>query len=377
MRINLQSPVIIWAVMWVTGAHTVPAQTRIDLQTQAKSADLSSMGPTKPAQTGSVLPATCSVGEVFFLTSAPAGTNLNVCAGANQWSALSGGSGSGGGVTLEVDGTTVGTTGMLNLLSTSGSTVTAAPAGSGLTITVSPASSQFATRLDVQNGSDNYCASASANPTAYTCSLSLPLAAYAEGMRITWAPDVSCTGGVTTTLAIDGNPATNIYQNDGVSSPLATQCGRYSQVALVFCGSLNAGAGGWRIMSGTASAGGSSTNVHLIAYPFDGGGSALSPGKTVYLPEVPFSCTVSGWSLAVDQGTATVDIWIGPDGTAIPTAANSITGSAQPSITTGTRLRSTAMSGWNKSLLAYSSLAFNLVSVTGATQVSIGVECDQ
>ena len=118
-------------------------------------------------------------------------------------------------------------------------------------------------------------------------------------------------------------------------------------------------------------------SAHMIVYPFDGGGAPLAGGKTVYIPDVPFSCTIGGWSLAVDQGTATADIWVAPDGTTLPTAANSIVGSAPPAVAAGTRIRSTIMTNWNTSIPAHSSLAFNLVSVSGATQVSVGLECDQ
>ena len=50
--------------------------------------DASNAVSSKPAKTGSSLPATCGVGEQFFLTTAPAGTNLYVCAAANTWSAV-------------------------------------------------------------------------------------------------------------------------------------------------------------------------------------------------------------------------------------------------------------------------------------------------
>src|SRR5215469_13801139 len=48
--------------------------------------DASNAVSSKPAKTGSSLPATCGVGEQFFLTTAPAGSNLYVCAAANTWS---------------------------------------------------------------------------------------------------------------------------------------------------------------------------------------------------------------------------------------------------------------------------------------------------
>jgi hypothetical protein len=67
-------------------AGTGDAQTRIDLRTQGKSVDFSGATFTLPSQTGTQLPATCSVGASFFLKTAAAGQNWYMCTSANQWS---------------------------------------------------------------------------------------------------------------------------------------------------------------------------------------------------------------------------------------------------------------------------------------------------
>lgn len=46
---------------------------------------------TRPAKTGTALPGTCGVGEVFFKTDAPAGQNLHLCSSADVWTAIEGG----------------------------------------------------------------------------------------------------------------------------------------------------------------------------------------------------------------------------------------------------------------------------------------------
>jgi hypothetical protein len=66
----------------------LPAQTTLDLRTQTKNVDFTQAVTTKPNKSGTVLPATCGVGETFFLTGAPAGQNLYGCTGSNAWSAL-------------------------------------------------------------------------------------------------------------------------------------------------------------------------------------------------------------------------------------------------------------------------------------------------
>ena len=70
------------------GVAVLHAQTQIDLRTQAKSVDFSAAASTKPSQTGTVLPSTCSVGATFFNTAATAGHNLYGCTATNTWTLL-------------------------------------------------------------------------------------------------------------------------------------------------------------------------------------------------------------------------------------------------------------------------------------------------
>ena len=66
-------------------------QTRIHLQTQGKAVDFSSATSTRPAKTGTSLPATCVTGEVYFKTDAAAGANWYGCTATNTWTLLGGG----------------------------------------------------------------------------------------------------------------------------------------------------------------------------------------------------------------------------------------------------------------------------------------------
>jgi hypothetical protein len=68
------------------------AQTQIDLRTQTKSVDFTAAVSTKPLKTGSVLPATCQVGDMFFKTDATPGANLYGCTAAGTWSVQGGSS---------------------------------------------------------------------------------------------------------------------------------------------------------------------------------------------------------------------------------------------------------------------------------------------
>lgn len=71
----------VWLVCIVPG----DGQTLVDLRTQSKRVDFSAAASTKPMQTGSTLPGTCAVGQFFFLTGAPAGSNVYACNPANTW----------------------------------------------------------------------------------------------------------------------------------------------------------------------------------------------------------------------------------------------------------------------------------------------------
>src|SRR3974377_2243727 len=62
------------------------AQTRGGFGTTNKDGDFSACGPTKPSQTGAVLPASCGVGQTFLNTNAQPGQNLYVCTAPNTWS---------------------------------------------------------------------------------------------------------------------------------------------------------------------------------------------------------------------------------------------------------------------------------------------------
>ncbi len=64
------------------------AQTALDLRTQSKSVDFSEAVSTKTAKTGTILPAVCSSGEIFFKTNSTPGDNLYGCIATNTWTLL-------------------------------------------------------------------------------------------------------------------------------------------------------------------------------------------------------------------------------------------------------------------------------------------------
>jgi hypothetical protein len=85
-----QLATLLWFVSVLSG------QTMVDVRTQTKNIDFSGANSTIPAKSGTALPASCKLGEMFFNTTNTPGQNLYLCAPANTWTMLAGG-GSGGG----------------------------------------------------------------------------------------------------------------------------------------------------------------------------------------------------------------------------------------------------------------------------------------
>ncbi len=85
------------------------AQTKLDLQHQARGIDFTGATYTKPVRIGSSLPGTCATAEAYILQSGPAGSNFYLCLAPNQWTLQGSSGGSGGG----------GSTGTPNILSSS------------------------------------------------------------------------------------------------------------------------------------------------------------------------------------------------------------------------------------------------------------------
>lgn len=92
-----------WGVLLLAAA--LPAwmhgQTAVDLRMQSRNVDFGNAPSTRPFSTGTVLPASCAVGNMFYLTNAPAGQNMYGCTGTNIWT-LEGGNGGGAAMASEL-----------------------------------------------------------------------------------------------------------------------------------------------------------------------------------------------------------------------------------------------------------------------------------
>ncbi len=77
--------------LWLLSSPLVLSQTRVDLYRQAGDPDFRSFSATYPFAMSSSPPATCTVGQLFFNTSSPAGQNLFGCTTPNVWSVMGAG----------------------------------------------------------------------------------------------------------------------------------------------------------------------------------------------------------------------------------------------------------------------------------------------
>jgi len=122
-----------------------------------------------------------------------------------------------------------------------------------------------------------------------------------------------------------------------------------------------------------------SAPIAAIQFVIDGGGSTITTGLKGYL-EVPFACTINQATLLADaSGSIVVNVWkctyaqFDAGGTH-PVAADKITASAPPTISTATKAQDATLTGWTTSISAGDILAFNVDSVTTIKRVTLDLK---
>jgi hypothetical protein len=128
-----------------------------------------------------------------------------------------------------------------------------------------------------------------------------------------------------------------------------------------------AGTAGQVLKSGGASADPAfADDLACITWIIDGGASVIATGSKYGL-RVPFACTIVAATIAIDQtGSIVVDIWKDTQANYPPTDADSITASAQLTISSATKAEDTTLTGWTTAISAGDWLFFNVDSVTSA-----------
>jgi len=106
---------------------------------------------------------------------------------------------------------------------------------------------------------------------------------------------------------------------------------------------------------------------------YNSGGLVAGTTSASYdLVRIPFACTITSYSLMIDQGTITVKFWKVASGTAIPTSGNSINTSGV-SISSGTAIVSTTLSDFTTTTITANDLmAMDITAVAGGATILNG-----
>lgn len=103
----------------------------------------------------------------------------------------------------------------------------------------------------------------------------------------------------------------------------------------------------------------------------DGGGAAITIGVKLDVV-VDFGCTILSATLLADQtGSIVVDIWKDSYNNYPPTAADSITAAAKPTLSSAIKSQDNALTGWNTTIGAGEVLRFNVDSATTVQRVTL------
>ena len=117
--------------------------------------------------------------------------------------------------------------------------------------------------------------------------------------------------------------------------------------------------------------------TNILTFVVDGGVSAVTTGIKGDI-WVPFTCSVSEWTLLADQtGSIQWDIWSVPYSNYPASVGNTITGSAKPLISSGIKGQSTTLTGWGTSIASGSTLRFNIDSCTSIQRCTLVLRVDK
>lgn len=109
----------------------------------------------------------------------------------------------------------------------------------------------------------------------------------------------------------------------------------------------------------------------IIAFIIDGGGAAITAGFKGHL-EIPFACTIEGWTALADQsGSIVVDVKRSTY-SGFPTTT-SIAGSEKPTLSSVQKNQDLSLSTWTTSIAAGDILEFVVDSATTVTRVTVAL----
>lgn len=162
------------------------------------------------------------------------------------------------------------------------------------------------------------------------------------------------TGGVTVGAVHDIDPGDGVMQADSLGST-----------------PLNAD----NLISGTVPNARLPVRLGTIGIVLDGAGAVITTGVKGFF-EVGAACLITAVTLlstdpAATVGSIVIDIWKASFVNYPPTAGNTITASARPTLASANKSRDTSLAGWATAIAAGDILAFNVVSASLVTKVSL------
>lgn len=122
-----------------------------------------------------------------------------------------------------------------------------------------------------------------------------------------------------------------------------------------------------------------SANLPIMSVGFtaSNGGAVVNTGQVYGYFTVPYAGTITAYNGVCDTGTFTVKTWKIATGTAAPTVANSISTSGV-GVSTGTAIHSTTLSDFTTTTVSANDIiAFQLTAVSGATNISFGLQINK
>jgi hypothetical protein len=173
--------------------------------------------------------------------------------------------------------------------------------------------------------------------------------------------------------AYTGNPTSQDI--NGASS------GTWITGALITLASGSSGTAGANGSSGTSGANGTSGSAgtsgisptRTFGITIDGGGSAITTGIKGDVT-IPFAMSISGWTITADQtGSIVVDLWKDTYANFPPTAADTITGSEKPTLSSAVKNQDNNLTTWTTSVSSGDIIRFNVDSVSTVTRVTLTI----
>lgn len=119
-----------------------------------------------------------------------------------------------------------------------------------------------------------------------------------------------------------------------------------------------------------SASGGGGSSTAAVGYTINGGGSVITTGVAGNGLYIPFACTITSVTMQANTtGSIVIDIWKDSYANFPPTVADSICGSAKPTITSSNKSQNSTLTGWTTSVSAGDILYFNVDSVSSISNV--------